>query len=95
MPELRVCWDPGISVVAFEMVVGGLFKAPWVRSITREGLVISAEWRAIPSLERAVQMSDAIVVASGDVGGPAAPQPGHHGACVRPGGVCVCGLDDV
>jgi hypothetical protein len=62
MPELQAFWEPGITRDVYDQVVHGLFKAPWVRSITREGLVVSAGWRGIPSLERAMQMSDAITL---------------------------------
>jgi hypothetical protein len=62
MPELEVFWEPGITREVYAQVVHGLFKAPWVRSITREGLIVSAQWRAIPSLERAMQMAEAITL---------------------------------
>jgi hypothetical protein len=62
MPELQVFWEPGITMAVYDQVVDGLFKAPWVRTITREGLIVSAQWRAIPSLERAMQMADAITL---------------------------------
>jgi hypothetical protein len=62
MPELQVFWEPGITMAVYDQVVDGLFKAPWVRTITRKGLIVSAQWRAIPSLERAEQMADAITL---------------------------------
>jgi hypothetical protein len=62
MPELEAFWEPGITMAVYDQVVHGLFKAPWVRTITRAGLIVSAQWRAIPSLERAMQMADAITL---------------------------------
>jgi hypothetical protein len=60
MPELQVFWEPGITREVYDQVVDGLFKPPWARGITREALIVSAHWRAIPSLTRARQMADEI-----------------------------------